>query len=221
MSAPSKGRSHPSTRDLLSRYKSLPWGTKFFLYLRWLWTPYVEMASLMPRQGRILDGGSGHGLLSLTLALRSKARKVEGVDHSVERIAAARAAGAGLRNLSFRNGDFTSLPKKAFEGIAFIDVLHYLPYRVQERLLKDSFQKLRRHGMLLFRDVDRRPGLTSFLNRLHESIMTGLGFTKAGGLHFRTGPEWEKLAAAAGFQVRSKPTGRFPFADVLFWCRKP
>jgi hypothetical protein len=51
--------------------------------------------------------------------------------------------------------------------------------------------------------------------------MTSLGFTKAGGLHFRDPEGWEALARKAGFKVSSRPMGRFPFADVLFVGRKP
>ena len=216
-----RGRRIVPGGEVLRRYADSSGPTRFFLWLRWLWTPYGQMASLLPARGRILDGGSGHGLLSLTLALQSPARKVIGLDHSTERVAAAKKAAGKLPNVVFKKGDFLQMPSGSFEGLAFVDVLHYLTYPTQAKLLKDCYRRLRRGGVLLFRDVDPSPGLTSSLNRVHETIMTGLGFTKAGGLHFRTVPEWTRLAEEAGFRVRSKPTGRFPFADVLFWCRKP
>ncbi|HVZ79741.1 MAG TPA: class I SAM-dependent methyltransferase [bacterium] len=206
---------------LLRRYAHLPMGTRLFLWLRWLWTPYDRMASLLPDRGLVLDGGCGHGLLSLTLALGSSRRRVEGLDHSVERVAIARQAGRDLPNLSVSKGDFRKIPRRAYQGIALVDVLHYLPYEEQEALMKDAFRRLARGGVFLFRDVDRRPGFSSLWNRLHEGLMTGLGFTKAGGLHFRSRVQWDQLARRVGFQVRSEATGRFPFADVLFWCRKP
>ena len=206
---------------VLRRYAGAPWGTRFFLGLRWFWTPYAQMAALLPARGTIIDGGSGHGLFSLALALQSPSRRVRGVDHSRERLGMAEGAARGLPNLSFREGDFRRIRGNRLAGIALIDVLHYLPYGAQRRLLKDSFRSLRRGGVLLFRDVDRGPGLSSFLNGLHESLMTGLGLTRAEGLYFRTAAEWSRLAEQAGFEVRQKPTGRFPFADVLFHCRKP
>ncbi len=210
-----------NAKTLLSRYSDSSWGTRIFLWLRWIWTPYAEMASLMPNRGKILDGGSGHGLLSLTLALQSPSRQVEGVDHSPQRLFLARKAARKMTNLKFREGDFRRLPKGVYDGLAFVDVLHYLSFDEQEQLLKESFRRLRSGGMLLFRDVDHGGGPASFWNGFHEILMTRLGFTKAGGLHFRTAQEWEKLAQQTGFKVRSKPTGRFPFADVLFCCRKP
>jgi 2-polyprenyl-6-hydroxyphenyl methylase/3-demethylubiquinone-9 3-methyltransferase len=145
------------------------------------------MASLLPRAGLILDGGCGHGLLSLTLAFQSPRRKVLGLDHSPSRISAARKAATGLGNLSFRTGDYASPPRLTYDGIALIDVLHYLPYEKQAQVLGRSFRRLRRGGMLVFREVDRRPGPASLFNRFHEKVMTGLGFTKAEGLYFRSG----------------------------------
>lgn len=204
----------------LRRYAGLPLGLRFFLFLRWTWTPYAEIASLLPARGKILDGGCGHGLLSLTLALGSPSRQVEGMDHSPKRITIARRAGRGIENLHFSKGDFRRPPGGVFDGIALIDVLHYLPHAQQESLFREVFRRLRPSGILLFRDVDRRPGFASLWNRLHENVMTGLGFTKAGGLYFRSRAQWTDLARGAGFRVWSEPTGRFPFADVLFRCQK-
>lgn len=179
------------------------------------------MAAYLPDQGKIMDGGSGHGLFSLTLALGSRKRTVEGVDHSPQRVALSRRAARGVTNLSFRPGNMRKIKGRDFSGLAFVDVLHYLPHPVQEGLFREAYGRLKRGGLLLVRDVDRRPGLASLWNRFHERLMTGLGFTKAGGLHFRTRREWEGLARQNGFRVRSLAMARFPFADVLFLCRKP
>ena len=206
---------------ILRRYAGLPWPTRLFLFLRWTWTPYLEMASLLPMKGRILDGGSGHGLFSLALAVQSKRRRVEGLEHSPVRVAMARKAAAGLPNVGFKEADFRNFSPGPYDGIAFVDVLHYLSYADQEKLLLQAFRRLRPGGTLIFRDVDRRPGLSSLWNRLHEAVMTRLGFTRAGGLHFRPAEGWARLAEKSGYQVSSKPTGRFPFADVLFYCEKP
>jgi len=215
-----KNRS-PLDHEVLDRYRALSWGTRLFLWARWHWTPYGEMASRLPVKGRILDGGCGHGLLALALALGSSRRRVLGLDHAKERIRAALGAGAGLRNLSFRTGDYEVLPGGPYEGIALVDVLHYLPLARQEAVLRRAFRGLRRGGLLIFREVDRSPGFSSYFNRLHERFMTGLGFTRAEGLYFREPSGWTSIAQEAGFRVSSRPLSRFPFADILFECRKP
>lgn len=217
---PGPPKASPLRKRVLGRYSQLPWGTRLFLWLRWVWTPYGEMGSLLPAAGRILDGGCGHGLFALTLAFQSPLRKIEGIDHSPSRVAAAQKAARGLGQLAFKKGDFRRIGGKKYDGLVFMDVLHYIPHRAQVKLLEDSHRRLRRGGILLFRDVDRRPGFASSWNRFHEVLMTALGFTKAGELHFRSAAEWKSLARSAGFRVESHPAGRFPFADVLFLCQK-
>jgi 2-polyprenyl-3-methyl-5-hydroxy-6-metoxy-1,4-benzoquinol methylase len=209
------------SRRVLDHYRGLPWGKAFFLWVRWHWTPYQEMADLMPRSGSILDAGCGHGLFSLALALGSPSRKVLGIDHAFPRLAQALKASEGVPNVDFRYNDYPVLPGGPYAGIALIDVLHYLPFQRQELVLKKAFRKLRRGGVLLFREVDQSPGLASAYNRLHERFMTGLGFTQAAGLHFRDPKGWEAIAVRAGFQVTARPLSRFPFADILFVGRKP
>lgn len=219
---PSEPALKPVTgKDVLHRYSGLTPGARLFLSLRWLWTPYVEMASELPARGRILDGGCGHGLLSLALGLQSPARKVLGLDHAEERVEAGTAAARGIPGLRFQKGDYRKPPPGPFDGIALIDCLHYLTYDEQAKVLAACRKRLRRGGVLLFREVDRKPGFASAFNRFHEAVMTGLGFTKAEGLHFRSAGGWVRFAKEAGFQVESRPCARFPFADHLVRCRKP
>ncbi len=58
--------------DLASRYNAIPGislGTKLFLHLRWWLTPYERMAVYVPKTGKVLDIGCGHGLLAMEMAL--------------------------------------------------------------------------------------------------------------------------------------------------------
>ncbi len=81
--------------------------------------------------------------------------------------------------------------------------------------------KLFPEGVLLARDVDPRPTLTSRFNRAYERAMTASGLTRSSQasdrLHFRRPPEWERALAEAGFgSVRSRPCSHWLFADVLY-----
>src|SRR5437763_9496143 len=79
-----------------SLFVETPRSTRFFLLLRSLLTPYERMASVFPARGRILDLGSGHGLLTFALALGSDQREIIGVDHDRERVRLAEAAALEL-----------------------------------------------------------------------------------------------------------------------------
>ncbi len=52
-----------------------------FLWLRSILTPYARMASALPARGRVLDLGSGHGLLAFALSRDSPRREIIGIDH--------------------------------------------------------------------------------------------------------------------------------------------
>lgn len=212
---------NPDPPDVLGRYCFLPWTTRFFLWARWNWTPYREMAALLPTEGKIFDGGCGHGLLSLALALSEPTRKIIGVDHSERRVGVSTIAASGLSNVVFKMGDYSAISWEIYDGMALIDVLHYLPHGKQDEILRSCFTYLRPGGIFLFREVDPSSGFASRFNRVHEKIMTGLGFTRAHGLYFRKPGEWKAVAEQAGFRVLARPFTRFPFADVLFECRKP
>ncbi len=202
-------------------YSFTPFLTRFFLTLRHGYTPYSEMSQLLPKAGKILDLGCGHGLLSLTLALESSLREVKGLDHDPKRIEQARQASQKTSNLLFEICDLSSLelPQKTYAGISLIDVLHYFPCAVQEKILKTALQAVTPGGVLLFREVDLHAGLLTKLNKIHEKIMTSFGLTKSGAsLYFRDEKEWLALIESSHFSVRILKQHRFPFADCLYIC---
>jgi len=210
-----------SQGSVLGRYKHAGIVTRAFLAARWVATRYQAMAELFPRQGKILDVGCGHGLLSLALAQGSAARQVHGIDHDTTRISQATLAAQGVPNVSFAIGDFSFLENQAgWDAIAMIDVLHYFRYPAQEEIVGNAFKALAPGGTLIFREVDPNAGAVSVINRIHEKVMTTVGITKAEELHFRSVPEWAEVAVKAGFRVESRPFAHFPFADVIFLCRK-
>jgi len=184
------------------------------------------MASYIPTQGKVLDLGCGHGLLAFALALGSPGRNVLALDHDTARIDLAKSSHGELPGLRFEIGDFGILEKtkqnlESFVGITLIDVMHYFPFADQDRYFKQAFEALSPGGVLLFREVNPEAGLTSAINQFHEVVMTRIGFTQAQELHFRSIQEWAQAAQNAGFEVTSQPCGHFPFADVLFICKKP
>jgi ubiquinone/menaquinone biosynthesis C-methylase UbiE len=89
----------------------------------------------LPKEGKILDAGTGTGGLALDLAANLGARStVVGVDRSAERIELARAKAQlkKLENLTFRVGslDATGLPDKEFDlviGDASMHSIEELP----------------------------------------------------------------------------------------------
>ena len=99
-------RTHSAnTTRIASLFSGAPLSTRSFIWLRWKLTPYREIAAVLPKAGRILDLGSGHGLLSLALSMGSDRREIIGIDHDQARVRLAE--GAAARHESF--------PKPRFE----------------------------------------------------------------------------------------------------------
>jgi 2-polyprenyl-6-hydroxyphenyl methylase/3-demethylubiquinone-9 3-methyltransferase len=213
----------PSFTGYLSRYQGISLGTRLFLTLRWRLTPYLAMAKHLPREGKILDLGCGHGLLSLALAMENPMRQVHGIDHDEARVQAANAAASGIPNLSFQTGNVLNPPAGPYAGIAMIDVMHYFEPSLQEAIFQQAFDSLEPRGCYIVREVDPAGGgAASWFNRFYEKVATLTGFTRAEkpGLHFRTPSGWIQALESVGFQVTSERCSSKLFADILYVCRK-
>ncbi len=55
--------------QIISLFAESPLSTRCFLRLRSMLTPYERIAAVLPARGRVLDLGSGHGLLAFTILI--------------------------------------------------------------------------------------------------------------------------------------------------------
>jgi ubiquinone/menaquinone biosynthesis C-methylase UbiE len=204
--------------------------TRTFIWLRWRLTPYQRIASSLPAKGRILDLGSGHGLLSIALAMSSNQRDVIGIDHDRNRVRLAESAAErqhGIPKLRFEVGPLeqklATFPPASLAGVAMIDILHYFDAHAQQGLLQNAARVLEPGGTLAVREVDSAGGVTARWNRFYENVATGVGFTRSvqPRLEFRSAAGWTALLESAGFEVRSESCGSPIFSDVLFIGRRP
>jgi SAM-dependent methyltransferase len=216
--------------NIVSFYSGASLSTRSFIWLRWKLTPYRDIAVVLPRRGRVLDLGSGHGLLSLALAMGSEGRDIIGIDHDEARVRLAERAGAQLHSPSrpkFEVGDLenalATFASGSLSGIAMIDILHYLSADGQATLLNEAARVLEPAGVLAVREVDPHGGTAAMWNRFYENVATRIGFTRSARAHleFRSVEDWTSLLESAGFDVRAKPCGSPLFSDVLFIARRP
>jgi uncharacterized protein len=218
-----------NTASIASLFSGAPLSTRSFIGLRWWLTPYREIAAVLPGSGRILDLGSGHGLLSLALSMGSGQREVIGIDHDQARVRLAQRAATRRGTLSkprFEVGDLekalATFAPAALSGVAMIDILHYLAPDSQAALLSGAARVLEPGGILAVREVDPQGGMASVWNRFYENVATRIGFTQSSrmDLTFRNVPGWTGMLESAGFDVRSEPCGSALFSDVLFIARR-
>ena len=210
---------------VVSLFSEAPLSTRGFIWLRWTFTPYPRIASVLPARGQILDLGSGHGLLALALSLGSGQREIIGVDHDAGRVALAEKATAnsgGVSRPRFEVGDLekalATFSDASLSGIAMIDILHYFDAAAQKALLHEAARVLRPAGILAMREVDSEGGVAAVWNKCYEKLSLRVGFTRSlrRQPEFRSVSSWTGILEGAGFTVHSEPCGSPIFSDVLF-----
>jgi ubiquinone/menaquinone biosynthesis C-methylase UbiE len=107
-----------------------------------------------PREARVLDVGCGTGVLTRALAKCPGVASVVGVDPAPALLDKARAAAAGVSNVSFREGDGRSLPfdGATFDVVTADSMLSHVPGA--ERAVEEAFRVLRPDGRLAVFDGD-------------------------------------------------------------------
>src|SRR5262245_4896043 len=90
-------------RDALALYDGQSAGVRFHTRARAWTAPLADVVAAVPRRGRVLDVGCGHGLVANAIALRDEQASVLGVDISETKIASALRTVGARRNVAFRN----------------------------------------------------------------------------------------------------------------------
>lgn len=177
----------------------------------------------VPKSGRVLDLGSGQGLVALALAVGGPGRQVVGIEREERKVSAAQKAAAGLKNLSFRRGDIFSLDEEgSFDVALLVDVLYLWDEPRKRRILEGARKALRKGGLLLVQEVVTRPRMKYGIAVLQEWLaLHVLKTTSPGGIHYVSREKNEALLRSCGFEVESVPFHRgIPYAHFLFRCRK-
>lgn len=202
---------------------NLPWQEKLFIRLRWRLTPYSAMEKYLPKSGKVLDLGCGHGLLSTLVAETSPERQVIGVDHDAKRIEIAGKINHLIPNLNFKSDSLQTAFEADCSAILLIDVMHYFNSEEQKSLIAKSYQNLKPGGKLLLRELNPNKSAVSMFNQAYEKSVTTLNWTKtsASHLHYREELEWVALLKETGFQVQHENCSFPLFSDVLFVAEKP
>lgn len=158
---PRRSRQPSAFRRTLALYRDVPAAAQGHVKVRWLTCPFSAVASAIPRAGRILEIGCGHGVFSAYLALTAPDRQVTGVDIAPDKIAAARQAGRRARQrgaqLDFGLTAPGELPAGPWDAIAIVDVLYLLEPALQRELLEHAARLLAPGGVLAVKEMALQP----------------------------------------------------------------
>jgi SAM-dependent methyltransferase len=145
----------------------------------------------LPRTGRILEIGCGHGLFCTYAASAEPQRVVRGVDIDAAKIAVAAGVASRLPglDLSFDVATSGAVAAGPWDGIVIIDMLYLLPAGEQCRLLTAAAAQLAPGGALLIKEMSSTPRWKARWNVFQETLSVSiLGITERAGSGPAGGP---------------------------------
>lgn len=192
-------------------FRLLPLGARLHALIRFLTCPFLRVVAHVPRGGRVLEIGAGHGVF-VALANDAGARAI-GVEPDLRKVCIA------PRSLALVAG-FDDAIRGRFDAIAVIDVLYAIPKSEWDALLARVAE---RTDVLLLKEMDPRRRLKNGWNRLQETISIKVTrITMAEAIVFETPDEMRARLARAGFtnvEVVRIDQG-YPHPHVLYVARK-
>ncbi len=197
--------SSPAQR-VLDAYAGLGRGDRFHVAMRWRSCPFPEVEAAVPRAGRILDVGCGHGVFSLYLAATSPERAVVGVDVDAAKVVSARqAADAAGLPVTFAG----SAPEGPWDAITIVDVLYLLGEAPALALLRELAAQLAPGGVLVVKEIDVRPRWKYQLARWQEIVATRVTrITEGEGVAFVPPAVIDRTLTEAGLFVTRRSLAR-------------
>jgi len=162
-------------RRVLAGYRDVPWSGRAHVWARWASCPMPAIEAEVPRRGRVLDLGCGHGLFSLLLAATSPERQVTGVDVDGDKLGLARRAAEalGLDNVRFRRVEPDEDPPDGpWDAISIVDVLYLLGDERARRLVAAVADALAPDGVAVIKEMDLEPRWKYRVNLLQELVAT-------------------------------------------------
>lgn len=199
---------------VLGCYSHAPVTARAHVRVRWATCPLRAVVAQLPRSGRVLEIGCGHGLFSLTAALDGVGRRVvRGIDvdgdkiaHGRRAVVRAQALGADCE-LSAAEPGF--LPPGPWDAIAIVDVLYLLDADVQRSVLAQCAALLAPGGVLLVKEVDVVPRWKFRWNVFQETLSVRLlGITEGSEMTFLGAAGLGAAMEDAGLAVRHLALGR-------------
>ena len=206
----------------LARYRTAPIAARLFIHGRAFLSDLAVVERYVPKQGFIVDLGSGHGLFSCVLRESAPARRVLGIDLDPRKVDVARSAIQDTQWLRFEVGDIVLTPPPKCDAVTIVDVLYLLTFEQQEQVLRNAASALGEGAPLIVKAQERRRDPRYALTYAQELVTVSLGFTRGGRDRFYFPSREEALAMfeRSGFLVDVLEMPNRPYTDVVYLARK-
>jgi 2-polyprenyl-3-methyl-5-hydroxy-6-metoxy-1,4-benzoquinol methylase len=169
---------------------------------------------------RVLEVGCGFGLFGCYFAARDPRVEWHGLDLNAGRIDMARRAAdrLGLPNAHFAVADAReALELEAeFDAVVMMDLLHHIPDESKRQLLDTVLARLAPGGVLIIKDVTRRPSWKLFFTWILDVAMTR-GFEM-----WYWSPAQFRDAIDSRFQMEAYPINDWlPYPHIVYVVSTP
>ncbi len=197
--------------------------------------PFEALIPHVPAGASVLDVGCGGGLWLHLLSATGRLGSGVGFDSSAGAIAlasGARQSGAGgaggvggavatehvrhQASLRFVHLDVRARwPGGLFDVVSIIDVLHHVPVSAQRKVIELACERVSAGGVLLYKDMCRRPLWRAWMNRLHDLVLARQW------IHYARIEDVEAWAIAAGLVVERRASfSRWWYGHELLVLRR-
>ncbi len=160
---------------------------------------------------RITDIGCGYGALAYMLNMYAGERKILGIDYDADKIAVANHNFSRNDNVSFTSGNALEVELPESDVFILNDILHYMDYTSQEKLITRCKGKLTDDGCIIIRDSNTSDVKHHILTRFTELLSTRLtGFNKtAGNLYFPSTEQFHSIAKKNRMLLEECPNDKY------------
>lgn len=188
---------------------------KWYFRLKWFVIPFEKIEATVPKEGKILDIGTGKGIFAAYLALSKKSREVIGIDNNSDKISVAIDKSKDINNISFVLDDINNVTPETYKAIIASDFFHHVDWENQLKILKTCYISLINGGQLIIKEIDKTPGIRYFCSYMADRLL----YPKD-TIYFRSRTDWRDTLSTIGFKVKDQPSNTLFGSTVLYICEK-
>lgn len=205
-------------RILHQTFRKHPPGVRLHILIRFFTCPFLRTLDLVPKGGRILDIGAGHGTLA-RLAIEQGAREVIAVEPDLRK-ALLPLRSPGIQVVAA----FDDAMRGSFDAVAIYDATYRIPIAERESLYRRAFERLTPGGIFILKDMDASHRWKMSWARLQERISDSiLGISMGSGFIYEPREEIFDRMRRTGFvelEAREIDAG-YPHSHIVYTARRP